>query len=141
MIRRLIAKPEFGPFVLLVVELIVFTALNPSFLSPQNISNTLVFTVELGLIALAMTLLMTSGEFDLSVGSMFGFAPVGMWALLNSRTNRLDAGFAVRLRPVGDVDAVQFRHHLAGGWVPRSARGRGGGRLRQRLVRDAAQNP
>ena len=31
-----------------------------------------------------MTLLMTSGEFDLSVGSVFGFAPVLMWTLFNS---------------------------------------------------------
>ena len=31
-----------------------------------------------------MTLLMTSGEFDLSVGSVFGFAPVVMWTLFNT---------------------------------------------------------
>ena len=61
---------------MLVVELVVFWSINHDFLSPLNISNTLAFTVELGLIALAMTLLMTSGEFDLSVGSVFGFAPV-----------------------------------------------------------------
>ena len=84
LIQRLIARPEFGPFVLLVVELVVFWAINPDFLSPQNICNTLAFTVELGLIALAMTLLMTSGEFDLSVGSVFGFAPVLMWTLFNA---------------------------------------------------------
>ncbi|TIU44519.1 MAG: ABC transporter permease, partial [Mesorhizobium sp.] len=77
--QRLIARPEFGPFVLLVIELVVFWVINPDFLSPQNISNILAFTVELGLIALAMTLLMTSGEFDLSVGSLFGFSPVLMW--------------------------------------------------------------
>ena len=93
MIRRLIARPEFGPFVLLLVELVVFTAINPSFLSPQNISNTLVFTVELGLIALAMTLLMTSGEFDLSVGSLFGFTPVLMWTLFNSGVTSLEVAF------------------------------------------------
>ena len=52
----------------------MFSAINPHFLSAGNISNTLAFTVELGLIALAMTLLMTSGEFDLSVGSVFGFS-------------------------------------------------------------------
>ena len=85
LVQRLIARPEFGPFVLLVVELVVFWAINHDFLSPQNISNTLAFTVELGLIALAMTLLMTSGEFDLSVGSVFGFSPVLMWTLFNSR--------------------------------------------------------
>ena len=97
LLRRLIARPEFGPLVLLVVELVVFTAINPNFLSPQNISNTLVFTVELGLIALAMTLLMTSGEFDLSVGSLFGFTPVLMWTLFNSGAVSLELAFAVGL--------------------------------------------
>jgi simple sugar transport system permease protein len=83
-VRLFVAMPEFGPLILLVVMLIVFTAINPAFLSLTNISNALTFTVELGLIALAMTLLMTSGEFDLSVGSVFGFTPVVMWALFNA---------------------------------------------------------
>jgi simple sugar transport system permease protein len=83
-IRLFIAKPEFGPLILLVVMLVVFTSINPAFLSLRNISNALTFTVELGLIALAMTLLMTSGEFDLSVGSLFGFTPVVMWTLFNA---------------------------------------------------------
>lgn len=96
-IARLIAKPELGPFVLLVAEIIVFWAINPYFLSPQNIANTLVFTVELGLIALAMTLLMTSGEFDLSVGSLFGFAPVLMWTLFNAGVTSLEIAFVVAL--------------------------------------------
>ena len=75
---------------LLIVELVVFTAINPEFLSILNISNTLTFTVELGLIALAMTLLMTAGEFDLSVGSLFGFAPVVMWTLFNAGLTSLE---------------------------------------------------
>jgi simple sugar transport system permease protein len=97
LIRRLIAKPEFGPFVLLVIELVVFTAINPDFLSPLNISNTLVFTVELGLIALAMTLLMTAGEFDLSVGAVFGFSPIVMWTLFNQGIMPLELGFVVAI--------------------------------------------
>ncbi len=44
LLRRFVARPEFGPFVLLVVELVVFTAINPDFLSPLNISNILTFT-------------------------------------------------------------------------------------------------
>jgi simple sugar transport system permease protein len=97
LLRRLIAAPEFGPFVLLVVEIAVFTAINPDFLSVLNISNTLTFTVELGLIALAMTLLMTAGEFDLSVGSLFGFAPVMMWTLYNGGLASLNVAFAASL--------------------------------------------
>ncbi len=97
LIRRLIAKPEFGPFVLLVVMLVVFTAINPTFMSLLNISNILTFTVELGLIALGMTLLMTAGEFDLSVGSVFGFSAVLMWTLFNAGVTSLEGGFLVAM--------------------------------------------
>ncbi len=97
MLQRLIARPEAGPFVLLLVEIVVFGSLNPEFLSLQNIGNTLAFTVELGLIALAMTLLMTSGEFDLSVGSVFGFSPVLMWTLFNSGATSLNVAFVAAL--------------------------------------------
>lgn len=104
--RRLVARPEFGPFVLLLVEVVVFGAINRDFVSPLNVSNTLAFTVELGLIALAMTLLMTSGEFDLSVGSLFGFSPVLMWALHNGGAVPLAASFLVALAVAAAVGAV-----------------------------------
>ena len=96
-VRLFIAMPEFGPLILLVLMLIVFTSINPAFLSLTNISNALTFTVELGLIALAMTLLMTAGEFDLSVGSLFGFTPVVMWALFNADIMPLFPAFLVAL--------------------------------------------
>ena len=96
-LKRFIAKPEFGPLVLLVAMVVVFTAINPTFMSLNNIGNALTFTVELGLIALAMTLLMTSGEFDLSVGSVFGFAPVVMWAFFNAGLMPLPAAFLVAM--------------------------------------------
>ena len=117
MIKSLVARPEFGPFVLLVLELVVFSAINPQFLSAGNIGNTLTFTVELGLIALPMTLLMTAGEFDLSVGSVFGFSAVVMWTLFNTGALPLELAFLATL--------------LAGGVD----------RLRQRLVRDPAEDP
>ncbi|MGA8585307.1 MAG: ABC transporter permease [Roseiarcus sp.] len=96
-LRTAISAPEFGPFVLLVLELAIFYAINPEFLSVLNIGNTLTFTVELGLIALAMTLLMTAGEFDLSVGSLFGFAPVVMWTLYNAGWTSLAVAFIISL--------------------------------------------
>jgi simple sugar transport system permease protein len=105
-IGRLIARPELGPFVLLVLELAVFWAINHDFLSLQNIGNTLAFTVELGLIALAMTLLMTSGEFDLSVGSVFGFSPVLMWTLFNSGVASLGMAFAIALIAAAGIGLV-----------------------------------
>lgn len=95
--KRFVSRPEFGPLVLLIVMVTVFTVINPAFASLTNIGNALTFTVELGLIALAMTLLMTAGEFDLSVGSVFGFSPVVMWALFNAGTMSLPAAFVVAL--------------------------------------------
>jgi simple sugar transport system permease protein len=99
LLQRFISRPEFGPFVLLVAEIIIFTLLSPdgAFISVLNISNTLAFTVELGFIALAMTLLMTSGEIDLSVGSVFGFAAVIMWTIYNSGSASLEVGFIVAI--------------------------------------------
>ena len=96
-LRSFLARPEFGPLVLLVGMLVIFTSINPTFLSLSNIGNALTFTVELGFIALAMTLLMTAGEFDLSVGSVFGFAPVVMWTLFNTGAMPLAAAFVVAL--------------------------------------------
>jgi simple sugar transport system permease protein len=96
-LQRFIARPEFGPLVLLLVEIVVFTTFSGTFLSSGNISNLLAFTPELGMIALGMTMLMTSGEFDLSVGSTFGFAPIVMWSLYNAGVTSLEVGFVAAM--------------------------------------------
>jgi simple sugar transport system permease protein len=95
--KRLFARPEAGPAILLFLLIFTFTAINPAFMSVLNISNTLAFTVELGLIALAMTLLMTAGEFDLSVGALFGLTPVLMWALFNAGATSLVVAFVIAI--------------------------------------------
>ncbi len=109
LLQRLIAKPELGPLILLLVLVVVFTSINPDFLSALNISNAVSFTVELGLIALAMTLLMTAGEFDLSVGSVFGFSAVLMWTLFNTGTMPMAAAFVIAI-------AVALFIGWANGW-------------------------
>jgi simple sugar transport system permease protein len=106
LLQRLTAKPELGPLVLLILEIAIFQALQPDFLSPENVSNILAFTVELGLIALAMTLLMTAGEFDLSVGSVFGFSAVVMWTLYNSGATSLAVAFLIALIVAAIIGAV-----------------------------------
>jgi simple sugar transport system permease protein len=95
--RTILNKPEAGPLALLVGAIITFTLLNATFASMLNVGNLLAFTPELGMIALAMTLLMTSGEFDLSVGSVFGFAPVVMWFIFNEGIAPLEVGFFIAL--------------------------------------------
>jgi simple sugar transport system permease protein len=95
--------------VLLLVEIAAFSARSPAFLSPGNISNLLAFTPELGMITLGMTLLMTAGEFDLSVGSVFGFAPIIMWTLYNTHIAPLEIGFVVAILVAAIIG-------LANGW-------------------------
>lgn len=107
---RLIAAPEFGPLVLLLVEIVVFSFLTsrrassdpflsifPTFLSSTNITNLLTFIPELGMIALGMTMLMTAGEFDLSVGSTFGFSAIVMWTFFNAGLTSLEVGFVLAM--------------------------------------------
>ena len=53
-----------------------------------------------------MTLLMTSGEFDLSVGSVFGFAPVVMWTLFNTGSMPLFPAFLCALLVALCIGAV-----------------------------------
>lgn len=96
-LQKVVSKPEFGPLILLLVEIAAFSARSPAFLSAGNISNVLAFTPELGMITLGMTLLMTAGEFDLSVGSVFGFAPIIMWTLNNTHVAPLEIGFVVAI--------------------------------------------
>jgi simple sugar transport system permease protein len=96
-LQGLIASSEFGPLVLLIIEYAVFIILEPNFVSLTNISNLLAFTPELGLIALAMTMLMTSGEFDLSVGSVFGFSAIVMWTLYNEHIAPFAVAFLIAM--------------------------------------------
>ena len=94
---------------LLLVEIAAFSSRSPAFLSAGNISNLLAFTPELGMITLGMTLLMTAGEFDLSVGSVFGFAPIIMWTLYNTHVVPLEIGFVVAILVAAIIG-------LANGW-------------------------
>ncbi len=81
--RQLIARPELIPITLLVLAWIVLAGFEPGFLSFANLGNMFAFIPEFGIIALGMTLLLTAGVFDLSVGSVFGFAALSTYMLVN----------------------------------------------------------
>lgn len=84
-------SPELSSFAILLIVLAAFAIGNDHFLSPLNISNMMAFLPELGIIALGMTLLLTAGEFDLSVGAVFALAPVVVMLLVQN------AGFDLSL--------------------------------------------
>lgn len=58
----------------LVLIAVVFTALNPVFLAPNNLVNLLFDAAAIGCISLGIVCVLMLGEIDLSVGSMSGLA-------------------------------------------------------------------
>ncbi|MDD3699858.1 MAG: ABC transporter permease [Atribacterota bacterium] len=76
--RRIILLREISSLIMLLVVVLVFFAISPLFLSQENVAVILEIIPELGIVALGVTMLMISGEFDLSVGSVFAFCPIIM---------------------------------------------------------------
>jgi ribose/xylose/arabinose/galactoside ABC-type transport system permease subunit len=75
-LQRIMAIHDFGVLVAAVVIAAFFSIATPVFLTPYNLFNLLRQTAQLGIIAMAMTMLIVSGEFDLSVGA--SYAVVGV---------------------------------------------------------------
>jgi len=72
----LIAVGEVGVIAALLVLVAIFYVLQPAFLSDRNIRAILQVVSFVGIIAIGQTLLLVSGEFDLSVGSNAGLSAV-----------------------------------------------------------------
>jgi simple sugar transport system permease protein len=69
--RGLMAESTIvGPLVTLIVVFILFSIFVPNFLSLRSISGIVSAATLTGTVAIGVTLLMISGEFDLSVGSL-----------------------------------------------------------------------
>jgi len=67
---------DLGVIIAAVLIAIFFTITSPVFLTAYNFFNLLRQTAQLGIIAMAMTMLIVSGEFDLSVGAIYAVTGV-----------------------------------------------------------------
>ena len=77
LLKAYMEKPELAAGMLLVVLVVVFQfRSNGFFLSADNLRGVLGLIPETGMVAIGVTLLMISGEFDLSVGSVFALMPM-----------------------------------------------------------------
>ena len=95
--RRVISHPELIPLGLLVIAWFVLAYFQPAFLSFANLGNMFAFIPEFGIVALGMTLLLTAGVFDLSVGAVFGFVPLVMYTLINDAQMAPEIALAISL--------------------------------------------
>ena len=75
---KLLFFREIGVITALALIFIFFSMLAPPFASLKNVFNILRQASEIGIIAVSACVLITSGEFDLSVGSVYGLSGVLM---------------------------------------------------------------
>lgn len=97
---RGLSVPETGALLLVLVALFVyFSVASPFFLNRENLINILQNVAVVGIIACPATLLLISGQFDLSVGSGVGFAGMLMAvAALAPGTGGVDLPLAMNLQ-------------------------------------------
>ena len=75
------ARPQRQQVILLglpLLEIVIFSSIGQNFLTWSNFFEVLRLSVELGLLALAMTLVIVTGGIDLSVGSLLGLSAILM---------------------------------------------------------------
>ncbi|MEL7027052.1 MAG: ABC transporter permease, partial [Pseudomonadota bacterium] len=75
-LRQALIRPELGGIVgtIAVFTFFLLFAFDSGMFAPQGIMNWSVVSAQFMIIAVGACLLMIAGEFDLSVGSMIGFA-------------------------------------------------------------------
>jgi simple sugar transport system permease protein len=76
-VRALLLRPELAAIGGLLLTLIIFSLLSPLFLARQTAITVASTASELGIVAVCVTLLMISGNFDLSVGAIVAFSGYG----------------------------------------------------------------
>lgn len=114
---RLLSRPELGALVGLVVVYAFFAiaAYDNNFLSWTVTAAILNRAAPLGIIAVAVALLMIAGEFDLSVGSILGFAGMAIMVLV---TPSEGGGFGWALWPaVAMALVLSIITGLLNGWL------------------------
>jgi simple sugar transport system permease protein len=75
-LKKVLLLREISSFIMIIVVILIFFFLSPLFLSRENIGVILEIIPELGIVALGVTMLLVTGEIDLSMGSVFCFCPI-----------------------------------------------------------------
>ena len=85
----------WGPVIALLALIALGAFLNPNFLSYGNVTNVLARSAFIGIIAVGMTFVITSGGLDLSVGSMTAFIAGVMIMVMNALVPSMGVGWGV----------------------------------------------
>lgn len=112
---RNLSLSTLGPLVALLLLIVLGALLNPNFLSAGNITNVLARSAFIGMIAVGMTFVITSGGLDLSVGSMAAFVAGMMILAMNHLQPSLGIGLPLALAGVAVAIGVGVAAGLING--------------------------
>ncbi len=111
-----------GPVAALIVLVLLGAFLNSNFLSAGNITNVLARSAFIGMIAVGMTFVITSGGLDLSVGSMAAFIAGMMILAMNAMLPTFGVGIPLVLAGMGVALLVGLLAGLTNGLLITRAR-------------------
>ncbi|VVT05484.1 ABC transporter permease [Rhizobium sp. EC-SD404] len=112
----------WGPVIALVVLVVAGAMMNPNFLSYGNVTNVLARSAFIGIIAVGMTFVITSGGLDLSVGSMAAFIAGVMILIMNALVPSMGVGIGVVLVGIASALVVGLAAGLVNGLLITQAR-------------------
>jgi ribose transport system permease protein len=112
----------WGPVIALIALVALGAFLNPNFLSYGNVTNVLARSAFIGIIAVGMTFVITSGGLDLSVGSMAAFIAGVMILIMNALVPSMGVGWGVILIGMAAALVVGVAAGLVNGLLITQAR-------------------
>lgn len=83
LLQRLVRRPEIGTFIVMMVIIVSLAiASDGRAFNALGLKNNIAIVSQFGIIAIGAAMLMIAGEFDLSIGSMIGFAGMSIAMML-----------------------------------------------------------
>jgi simple sugar transport system permease protein len=96
-ISKLLQARPFGAVAAIVILSVIFELLTGSYFTSAETAGIFTVAAPLGITGAGVAFLMISGEFDLSVGSMFAFVPIVMGELVTKEGWSVAAGFCAAM--------------------------------------------
>jgi simple sugar transport system permease protein len=90
-----VKRRELGPLIGLLVAIVGFNSQTPYFFSQTSLTAITTLAAPVCVVSIAVSFLLISGEFDLSVGTMYGFTPI-VWIIL-FKYNGIDPAVALAI--------------------------------------------
>ncbi|WP_029350217.1 ABC transporter permease [Bosea sp. 117] len=119
---RLPGLSALGPLLALILLVVLGAFLNDNFLSAGNVTNVLARSAFIGMIAVGMTFVITSGGLDLSVGSMAAFIAGVMILAMNALLPAMGVGVPLILAGMAIALAIGLLAGLTNGLLVTQAR-------------------